>query len=159
MDGQIGSKKLIRRYDVSNLENNTADILSGGPNFIAILIRDTDLMCLDIDPVTPYSVTNFYSLLKNKGINPDSLLMEKSLNGGLHIYFRLCGRKIRNTHFLEYNGIHFDILTNLRVFTSPSSFGNKKYEWINEGIRSINSFDEIQEIPEFVLEMIAINAI
>ena len=151
MNGQIGSKKLIKGYDANNK-------LSDGPNFIAILIRETDLICLDIDPVTPYSIPNFYSFLEDRGINTNSLLMEKTLNGGLHIYFRLNGRKIKNTHFLEHNGIHFDILTNFRVFTSPSNFRDKKYEWMGEGIMSINSFEDIPEIPEFVFEMLAINS-
>jgi hypothetical protein len=155
--GQLGSKKLIKKSLRLTGEITTEKYeISEDFNFIGILMKDSDLMCLDIDPVTPSSIPNFYLLLNDLGINPNSLLIERSINDGLHVYFRLNGRKVEHVHFMEYKGIHFDVLTKFRVFTSPSEFGGKRYEWVGGGINTINSLEEIPEVPDFVFEMIGI---
>ena len=74
--------------------------------------------------------------------------MEKSLNGGLHAYFRTGDLIIEDKHFNILNGIHFDILSNFRAFTSPSAFDDKRYEWIGTCFDNITGLDQIPVFPE-----------
>lgn len=152
---QIGSKKIINKsVKITDQIKNDGYNLQDDFNFIGILLKGSDLICLDIDPVIPESISNFYLFLHENSADPDKFLMERSLNGGLHVYFRLSGKIINEFHFGEFSGIYLDVLTNSRVFTSPSSFKNKKYEWIGMDIHQINSIEEIPEIPEFLFDSI-----
>ena len=148
---ESGSKKLYRKsLKITEEMLTSPEILPEDFNFLGIFLKNSGIFCLDIEPINN-SVNNFYSLLSERGIDPNSFLMEKSLNGGLHVYFRTDDLRIENKHFKFLHGINFDVLSNFRAFTSPSSFNGKKYEWI--GSHFNQAPDQIQ-IPKFPAELL-----
>lgn len=155
VEAELGSKKLSKKFVKLNSEmllykeNIPSDV-----NFFGIFLQNSDLICLDIEHLPSGSVQNFFFFLERVGLNPDTFLIENSLNGGLHIFFRNTGTKLETKHFLQYHGIGFDVLTKDRVFTSPSFFKSKKYEWWNGGIKEFTSKEDIPIIPLPLLEMI-----
>ena len=149
VEAEHRSKKLFKKtIRLTDQILDSHEDLNDEYNFLGIILQGSGLMCLDIEANTPESVPTFYKLLKDKEIDIESLLMEKSLNGGIHVYFRLGDLEIKTEHFKEVSGINFDILTNMRAFTSPSSFKHKMYEWIGSGISKINCKEDIQVFPE-----------
>jgi hypothetical protein len=149
VEGEHRSKKLFKKtLRLTDKILDSHENIDGEYNFLGIILRGSGLICLDVEANTPESVPSFYKLLKDKEIDPESLLMEKSLNGGIHVYFRLGNLEIKTQHFKEFSGINFDILTSLRAFTSPSSFKHKRYEWIGSGMSKINCKEDIRIFPE-----------
>jgi hypothetical protein len=119
-------------------------------NFLFIELAQSGLSCLDIEG-TKNSVETFTSRLDQLGIHLSSLFYEKSLNNGLHIYFRsLSGGGKKNYGALRSGDILFDILNRGRAFTSPSHLGNKKYEWGEINPFTIQSLNDIQEVPDWI---------
>ena len=154
VEGEHRSKKLYRKtLKISDEILNSPDMLSEDFNFLGISLRNSGIFCLDIEAINS-SVDNFYSLLAEREIDPNSFLMETSLNGGLHAYFRTDDLIIENKHFKFLHGIHFDILTRFRVFTSPSTFSGKKYEWIGTHFDRISSLNQIPKFPEELHDLI-----
>ena len=149
VEAEHRSKKLFKKtIRLTDQILDSHEDLNDEYNFLGIILQGSGLICLDVEANTPESVPSFYKLLKDKEIDPESLLMEKSLNGGIHVYFRLGDLEIKTEHFKGISGINFDILTSLRAFTSPSSFNHKRYEWIGSGMSKINYKEDIQVFPE-----------
>jgi hypothetical protein len=156
VEAEHGSKKLFRgMIKITDEVIKSPDLLPNDFNFLGILIKNSGIFCLDIEWING-SVDKFYSLLDERGIDPDSLLIENSMNKGLHLYFRTEGLIIKNEHFKELNGIHFDVLSNFRAFTSPSMFNGKQYEWIGNNFNLITDIDKIPAFPESLADFIDI---
>ena len=121
-------------------------------DFLVIDLMKSDLICLDIEGHTN-SVNDFYEFLDKERIDIRSLSIERSMNNGLHIYFR-------NIPYLKpepWNGfgnIHYDIL-NKRAFTSPSVFKGKSYEWVYNPLENIETRDDIQTTPRWISYMLS----
>lgn len=119
-------------------------------NFLFIELGQSGLSCLDIEG-TKNSVETFTSRLERLGISLESLFYEKSLNGGIHIYFRsLPGAGKKNYGPLKSGDILFDVLNKGRAFTSPSKLGEKEYKWGKINPFTIQSLQEIQEVPLWI---------
>jgi hypothetical protein len=154
IEKEHGSKKLYRKaIKISDEMLVSPDMLHDDFNFLGIFLKNSGIFCLDVESIHN-SVDNFYSLLVERGIDPNSFLMEKSLNGGLHAYFRTGDLIIEDKHFNILNGIHFDILSNFRAFTSPSTFDDKRYEWIGTCFDNITGLDQIPVFPEELHDLI-----
>ena len=155
VEREHGSKKLYRKsIKISDEMISSPDILSEDFNFLGIFLKDSGIFCLDIESIDN-SVNNFYKLLSERGLDPNSFLMEKSLNGGLHAYFRSGGLIIENKHFKFLHGIHFDVLSTTRAFTSPSVFNDKRYEWIGICFDEITKLEQIPIFPEELQDLIS----
>jgi hypothetical protein len=126
------------------------DLPSESPNCLSILISKTPLMCLDVEG-TPGSVEGFRSFLAGINVDLNTLFYEKTGNQGLHIFFR---KKPGSTNINKYNvnkfGIQFDVLYSGRVFTTPSFFMGRTYEFGTITPFSIKTIEEIQEMPDWV---------
>lgn len=145
-----GSKKLYKiAKKITESEIANPDLISNEFNFLAIFLKNSGLMCLDIESIEN-SVDKFYSLLKKRQIDSSSFVMERSLNGGLHIYFRTPNFGIKTQHFKSIDGIKYDVLVDGRVFTAPSSFNRKKYEWIGS---CFESKTKIEDFPIFPVDL------
>lgn len=108
------------------LENPT--LFSENYNFLAIDLENSELACLDIEG-SPGSVNDFMSILEEKSINIEDLIVEKTPNNGLHIYFRhIKDKKRENIFSMELKRIKFDVLYKGKVFTFPSCVGEKRYD-------------------------------
>ena len=154
IEKEHGSKKLYKKaIKISDEMLVSPDILPDDFNFLGIFLKDSGIFCLDIESIHN-SVNNFYTLLSERGVDPNSFLMEKSLNGGLHAYFRAGDLIIDDKHFKLLHGIHFDILSNFRAFTSPSAFDDKRYEWIGTHFDTITELDQIPIFPEEIHDLI-----
>jgi len=88
--------------------------------------------------------------LEEKSINLSDFLVEKTLNNGLHIYFR--HNKVRrreNIFAMELKRIRFDVLCRGKAFTFPSYLGKKKYIPMFNMEGKFDS-DKIVDIPEAI---------
>jgi hypothetical protein len=154
--GQHGSKKLI-----GGIMNLNPEILADpngipdGFNFLGIKLRNSGLLCLDVEGL-PGSVEDFNELLGETGVSADSLLVERSLNGGLHVYFQMPQVSVRTEHFKSHGRIRYDILTDRRVFTAPSFLRGKSYSWIGEKFFELESRSQIPDFPEGLLKLLDI---
>ena len=121
-------------------------------DFLVIDLAKSNLICLDIEGHSN-SVTDFYQFLEKERIDIRSLSVEKTMNNGLHLYFR-------NTsytpieHWNGFGDIHYDIL-NKRSFTSPSSFDGKYYEWMYNPFKNMKTRNGIQTIPRWISYMLS----
>lgn len=150
----LGSKKLFKRIiPITEEVFNNPEILPDDFNFLAVLLKNSGIFCLDVEGI-PGSMESFYSLLKDRKIDTESFIMEKTLNGGVHTYFRVPEIPIQTKHLKNMYGIHFDVLTNLRSFTAPSKFRSKSYEWIGNNFYNISSIQEFPEFPESLFDLI-----
>ena len=156
MEMECGSKKLHRQsMRITDEMRDNPELLPEGFNFLGIFLRDSGIFCLDIEGL-PGSVESFYVLLKERGVEPDTFLMEKSGNGGLHAYFRMGSLPLKTEHFKLHGGIHYDILTHFRAFTTPSQLKGKKYEWIGPRFDQIVSIQDIPSFPESLYDFLDI---
>lgn len=95
------------------------DLLPDSYNFLALDLDNSDLMCLDIEG-NPGSVEGFLEILESKSINLDHFIVEKTLNNGLHIYFKNSKDKRKENIFaMELKTIKFDVLYRGKAFTFP----------------------------------------
>jgi hypothetical protein len=132
------------------LENPS--IFSENYNFLAIDLENSQLACLDIEGYTS-SVNNFMSFLKEKSLNIEDFIVEKTPNNGLHIYFRNSNdRKKQNIFAMELKSIKFDMLYRGKVFTFPSYLGEKTYAPMYNIEGKVNK-DKIVDIPTSIYDM------
>lgn len=132
-------------------KRNIEDLNLDEYNFLGIDLKDSGLLCLDIEGHLN-SVNNFRKFLKDNFIDEENLLLEKTMNNGLHVYFRNIHDIQNESLWNIYNGIHFDILTR-RAFTTPSSFKGKKYEWIGDNFNNLKKIDDIPSTPNWILDL------
>lgn len=126
-------------------------------NFLYIDLAKSGLCCFDIENIGN-SVKVFKDRLSSAGKSLDSFFYERSMNGGVHIYFRsegISGKK--NYGSLRSGEIVFDALNKGRAFTSPSYFGDKRYEWGPINPFTIKSLDEIGKVPDWMNDIILID--
>ncbi len=119
-------------------------------SLLVINLAKSNLICLDIEG-HPNSVSDFYRFLEKNRIDIASLSVERSMNNGLHIYFRNVPY-IKNTHWNNIGNIHYDLIEK-RAFTCPSSFENKSYEWIYNPFENMKSREDIQNTPKWINRM------
>lgn len=116
-------------------------------NFLAIDLENSELVCLDIEG-NPGSVDDFMNFLEKKSIKLENFLVEKTLNDGLHIYFKYNkARRRENIFAMELKKIKFDVLCRGKAFTFPSYLGKKKYTPMFNMEGKLNR-DKILDIPE-----------
>lgn len=149
-EAQRGSMKTIRHSNLVN-GSESPDIIKDS-NFLSINLRVSNLVCLDVEG-TRNSVVKFKEILSSLGVSLESLFYERSLNSGLHIYFR----NSNNIELSKYkkakaDGIDFDFLYTGRAFTAPSYLDDKFYEWGEKTPFTINSLYEIDHIPQWLIE-------
>jgi hypothetical protein len=140
----------------SKAEDLDAELLEEGKekeyNCLALFISDTPMMCLDVDNVGE-SITLFHQLLKKNKADISDYFYETTVNGGLHLYFLNEG--IRKNVFRNINeGICFDVLSQGRVFTSPTTVGDKKYRFGEKSPLQLNSIAQIGKMPDFLKDLI-----
>lgn len=117
-------------------------------NFLGICLKDSGIMCLDIEG-TPHSVDEFMGILEENSLKIKDFLVETTMNGGLHLYFRVPkGWKMRNIYASKHGNINFDVLFNGKSFTSPSEFMGKSYKFLGRSVFDLNSIGDIPEFPE-----------
>lgn len=123
------------------------------PNFLGLRISGTGLACLDIDNLEG-SVKNFEGIIYDQGINLSDYFVEKTLNGGYHIFFRIPKElKKRNLYGCKKLGVRFDLLYSGRVFTTPSSYESREYRFLNIDPFSIISIDQIQDYTDPLIQL------
>jgi len=150
-NGEIGYKKRYSNpIDITNENIKSVDFDTY--DFLVINLFRSDLICLDIEN-HPNSLTDFYRFLDKEGVDIKSLSVEKSMNNGLHIYFRNTSH-VPIEHWNGFGNIHYDII-NKRAFTSPSSFGGKYYEWMYNSFEIIKNRDDIPTTPIWISYMLS----
>lgn len=147
VEHEHGSKKLYRMSKkITETELANPDLISNEFNFLAIFLKDSGLMCLDIESIEN-SVDKFYSLLETRQVDTSSFVVEKSLNGGLHLYFRIPDMEVKTQHFKKLEGICYDVLVDGRAFTAPSHFKEKKYNWIGSCFETKTKIEDFPIFP------------
>jgi len=143
VDKIFGIKKLHK----NSIEfNNDIDQLPEGYNFLGVKLGESGLMCLDVEG-TNGSIQEFNRIIENSGLKIDDFFIEKTLNDGLHIYFRF-NKKIKNQYGLKHGDMNFDLLFNGKSFSAPSKYQNKNYVFINKSVFDLDSINDIPEFPE-----------
>lgn len=121
-------------------------------NYLAILLRGTSIVCLDVEGWQD-SRSNFLKFLDEKGVDIETLFYEETRNNGFHFYFRSV-QPIENRLGLSKNGIFFDVLSRGKIFTTPTTFKNKTYRFGSNNPFTINSLDELPIFPPWAFELI-----
>jgi hypothetical protein len=156
--------KVVKEYGRIKLHKNsisiTQDILNGidkipeDYNFLALDLRKSGIVCLDIEN-NPNSVSEFCDFLVKNGRNISEFFYEASLNGGIHIYFRSKNQNFeRNRYDVRRNHIVFDVLYTGKAFLYPSKLGNKRYEAQTTSIYTIQTINDVEIIPKFIDDFI-----
>lgn len=144
-----GIRKL-HRFSIKiteELEKNPQKIPEG-TNFLGVILSKSPIMCLDIENEGE-SIEEFYRIMEDSSIKIDDLFGEISLNGGIHLYFRIPDeKKVKNQYKKSYKNLNYDLLFSGKCFTAPSVFNNKRYDVLNKSIFDINSIEEIPYFPE-----------
>lgn len=153
---QLGIKTFICKVDkifgIKKLHKNSIEFnheikqLPDEYNFLGVKLGESGLMCLDIEG-TNGSVNEFSRIIEREGLKMSDLFMEKTLNHGLHVYFRF-DKKIKNQYGLKYGDMNFDLLFSGKSFSAPSRFENKNYTFINKSIFDLRSLNDIPEFPK-----------
>jgi hypothetical protein len=145
VDHIFGIRKLYRdsiRFSPDITENDVKDY-----NFLGISLKDSGIMCLDIEG-TKGSLDEFMKILEKKSLKIDDFLAESTMNGGIHIYFKAPNRRInRNVYAIKHGNINFDVLFSGKSFSAPSKYKDLEYRFINKSVFDLDSIDEIQEFP------------
>jgi hypothetical protein len=156
VDKEYGIKKLISKgIKLEEPLLSQPEKIPFDFNFLGIFLRDSGLLCLDIEGV-PGSVEEFLELLSKRGIDSKTLIMENTLNQGLHLYFQIGEMQIHTQHYKKLGGIHYDILTDMRAFTAPSYLADKKYAWRGRGISHLTSVSDFPTFPSELLDFLDI---
>jgi hypothetical protein len=120
-------------------------------NFMAIRLSNTPIVCLDVEGKDGSDV-NFIKFLEGHGVSLEDLFYEKTRNNGFHVYFRSNNKKFNS--FKNFNkGVHFDVLCNGKVFTTPSCFRNKSYNFGCNNPFTINTIEDIPILPSWFDEL------
>ena len=123
-------------------------------DILAIRITESPLFCLDIDNLGD-SISNFHALLEKNGSSIEDFIYEKTRNGGYHIYFyteEICGNIMHH----DFSGVHIDVIFRGNVFTSPTHFGGKGYNWGTRSLSSLNSLKDLGEIPVWLDDFLSL---
>jgi len=141
----------IRKFHKDSIKFSTKiGVIPEGYNFLGVCLGDSGIMCLDIEG-TPGSLDDFYRILEEKSLKISDFFVESTMNGGIHIYFRIPdGIKKRNLYARTHKRIDFDVLFRGKSFSVPSRYGDKSYSFINKSLYDLNS---IMDIPEFPQEL------
>jgi len=156
--------KVVKEFGKIKLHKNsiriTQDIINGiekipdDYNFLALDLRKSGLICLDIENY-PNSVSEFYNFLEKNGRNISEFFHETSLNNGIHLYFRNNSNNFsKNMYDTRINHIVFDVLYTGKAFIYPSGLGDKRYEAKSPSIYTIQSINDIDFIPQFIDNLI-----
>ncbi len=121
-------------------------------NCLALFISKTNLICLDINNEDD-SIPLFHEYLALNGSDISDFYYEKTMNGGLHLYFINQGFR-KNLYKNDKDGIKFDLLCQGRVFTSPTSYGESSYSFGEKSPMQLNSVEQIGKMPEFLVRMV-----
>lgn len=148
VDLECGIRKL-HKNSIKITDNiiGNPELLPNSYNFLALDLENSNLMCLDIEG-NPGSVECFLEILKSKSINLENFIVEKTLNNGLHIYFKNSKDKRKENIFaMELKTIKFDVLYRGKAFTFPSILGEKKYIPMFN-MSELSDRSKIVDIPE-----------
>jgi len=150
VDLEWGIRKLHKNsIKITDAVFSNPALLPEDYNFLALDLENSEIVCLDIEG-NPGSVEDFMDFIEEKSINLSDFLVEKTLNNGLHIYFRYNKvRRRENIFAMELKRIRFDVLCRGKAFTFPSYLGKKRYipMFNMEGKFDI---DKIVDIPEAI---------
>lgn len=125
-----------------------------GSNFLGVILSGSPIMCLDIENEYE-SIEEFHRILDKNSVKMSDLFGETTMNGGLHLYFRIpMDKKSKNQYKKVNKNVHFDLLFNGKSFTVPSFFNEKKYTTFDRSIFDLESIEEIPEFPEFLSFML-----
>ncbi len=128
---------------INDLEKN-----NHGYNFLGVSLKDSGFICLDIEG-TPGSLEDFNKMLEEKSLKMSDFFVEKTMNEGVHIYFRTPAIiKRRNMYAMRYGRINFDFLFNGKAFSAPSKYKDRSYSFINKSVFDLNSINDIPEMPQ-----------
>lgn len=143
-------KFATKAEDLSDKELEGAD--EKDYNCLALFISKTNLICLDINNEDD-SIELFHKHLRFYGADISDFYYEKTMNGGLHLYFINQGFK-KNLYNNDYNGVKFDLLCQGRVFTSPTSYGDGSYSFGEKTPMQLTSVEQIGVMPVFLSRMV-----
>ena len=145
----MGIRKL-HRFSIKitdELEKNPQRIPTG-INFLGVILSKSPIMCLDIENEGE-SIEQFHQIIIDNGIKMGDMFGERSLNGGIHLYFRIpIDNRGRNQYKKSYKNLNYDLLFTGKCFTVHSFFKDKRYERFNRSIFDINSINDIPHFPE-----------
>lgn len=148
VDKLMGKLKLHKNpIKITEEIHQNPGIIPDGYNFLGINLKNSGLMCLDIEG-NEGSVEEFMSILEEKSIKIEDFLGESTMNGGLHLYFRVPKGNIgKNIYGGQYGNVCFDVIYSGKSFTVPSTYRDKLYSPLGRSIFDVESIDQIQEFP------------
>jgi len=149
VESVLGIKKLYKSTKkITDEIRESSKNLSTDFNFLGVVLTNSSIMCLDIEGNIG-SVESFINILTENGLDLKDFFYERTMNGGLHLYFRIIQEeKTKNQYKKNYRGVYFDVLFNGISFTYPSKYLDKSYSKLNKDILFIKSIDEIPYYPE-----------
>jgi len=155
VEKMMGIRKLHRfSLKISDEIHQNPEKILKGSNFLGVILSGSPIMCLDIENEGK-SIEEFHRILDKNSVKMSDLFGETTLNGGIHLYFRIpIDKKQRNQYKQVNKNVHFDLLFNGKSFTVPSFFNEKKYNLFDRSIFDLKSIEEIPEFPEFLSFMI-----
>jgi Bifunctional DNA primase/polymerase, N-terminal len=141
--------KLVRRMwsapDGSPANHNIA-IAVGGEFFV-----------LDIDG-DKGGYDSLHQLERKYGPLPPTIKV-KTRSGGLHLYFRSCGRKVKNSVGKVGKGIDVrGAESHGYVLAAGSEINGKSYEWVKEPNRHGSALDSMAEAPNWLIDLMPTGA-
>jgi len=151
----FGKLKLYRSSTrISQEIYENPDLLPDDHNFLSVILTNSPIMCLDIEG-NEGSVEDFMKILGENGLKIEDFLVESTLNGGLHLYFRRHDIIKRGNIYGKTHGeICFDVIFRGKSFTHPSFLNDRSYRFIGRSIFDIHDIDEIPRYPEELLFML-----
>lgn len=99
--------------------------------------------------VSGLTVIDVDSYKGESGLNIDSGLVAKTINGGSHYYFKYKDLGGDKTQVGSHRNI--DIRSGGLIVIPPSGVGDKKYEWVKKCAKA-----DLPELPEEILKLISI---
>ena len=151
MNGSMGNLKLVEK--IEDIDRNVLRSKRARDyNCLAIHITGSNMVCLDIDNIGD-SIERFNEYLVSNGLDLSDFLYEKTMNGGLHLYFINEGVS-RNRYAMRFQGIRFDLLSHGRVFTSPTQMGERCYQFGKKSPMELKSLSQIGKAPAAINALI-----
>ena len=149
IDGIYGIKKLHKNpIKFDPLIHETKKQIPRDYNFLGISLKNSGIMCLDVEG-TKGSVNAFVKILQDNSLKIEDFLVETTLHNGYHLYFKTPKNiNYKNIYGLKIGDLQYDLLFTGKAFSSPSSYNNIEYRFINKSVLDINSLDDIQDLPD-----------